>query len=319
MANLPATIFGRLERKSVDLRRHRLSSKPRERGMLLYKKLSGKPTKNWPDEIESRSDANNPKGIPTSSPRLRGTSYLGKTSKQNDNRNAVAAMSRGSCSVPNVFFIPFDFVLAQKQAQLILKTHLTMMLLLIGDVLLHLFEIRLADAKVCVASLPLEVGEIASAFLQPEVGDAFQLLYPFCLRDGTPESREQMHVVFHSPGESGRTIELSRDTAEIRVERVARGFVAQKRTTVFGGEDEMNVNGGKGLWHVERMVSRVLVCQSQRIASIRRRLARRLRPWVGVRKEPQRQRRCGRAQVRGRNARVATALRLGRFLADDPG
>src|SRR5439155_19214967 len=139
-----------------------------KRGIPLYKKLSAKRTRNWPDEIESRSGANNPKGIATSSPRLRGTSYLGKTSKQNDNRNAVAAMSRGSCS-----------------------------------------------------------------------------------------------------------IELFRDTAEIRVERVARGFVAQKRTTVFGGEDEMNVNGGKGMWHVERMVRRVLVCQSQRIASIRRRLARR--------------------------------------------
>src|SRR6266496_2630092 len=88
-----------------------------------------------------------------------------------------------------------------------------------------------------------------------------QLLYPFCLRDGAPESREQMHVVFHSPGEDGRTIELFRDTAEIRVERVARGFVAQKRTTVFGGEDEMNVNGGKGLWHVERMVTRGVVRQ----------------------------------------------------------
>src|SRR6266699_7118749 len=223
--------------------------------------------RNWPDEIESRSGANNPKGIATSSPRLRGTSYLGKTSKQNDNRNAVAAMSRGSCSIPNVFFIPFDFVLAQKHAQLILKTHLAMMLLLIGDVLLHLFEIRLADAKVCVASLPLEVGEIAFTFLQPEVGDAFQLLYPFCLRDGAPESREQMHVVFHSAGEDGRTIELFRDTAEIRVERVARAFVAQKRTTVFGGEDEMNVNGGKRLWHVGRMANRGTVRQCEREAT----------------------------------------------------
>src|SRR5438552_655997 len=79
--------------------------------------------RNWPDEIESRSGANKAKGIATSNPRLRGTSYLGKTSKQNDNRNAVAAMSRGSCSIPNVFFIPLDFVLAQKHAQLILKTH----------------------------------------------------------------------------------------------------------------------------------------------------------------------------------------------------
>ena len=140
---------------------------------------------------------------------------------------------------------PIRFRASAKHAQLILKTHLTMMLLLIGDVLLHLFEIRLAGAKVCVASLPLEVGEIASALLQPEVGDAFQLLYPFCLRDGAPESREQMHVVFDSPGEDRRAIELFGDAAEIRVQRVARGFVAQERPTIFGGEDEMDINGGK--------------------------------------------------------------------------
>ena len=116
--------------------------------------------RNWLDEVETRSGANNPKGIATSSPRLRGTSYLGKTSKQNDNRNAVAAMSRGSCP-----------------------------------------------------------------------------------------------------------IELFRDTAEIRVERVARGFVAQKRATVFGGEDQMNVNGGKGLWHVRRMANRGTVRQREREAT----------------------------------------------------
>jgi len=76
-----------------------------------------------------------------------------------------------------------------------------------------------------------------------------------------------MHVVFHSPGEDGRTIELFRDTAEVRVERVARGFVAQKLTTVFGGEDEMNVNGGKGLWHFRRMANRGAVRQREREAT----------------------------------------------------
>ena len=34
------------------------------------------------------------------------------------------------------------------------------------------------------------------------------------------------------------------------MERVARGYVAQEWPSVFGGENEMNVNGGKGLWHV---------------------------------------------------------------------
>jgi hypothetical protein len=162
-------------------------------------------------------------------------------------------MSRGSCSIPNVFFIPFDFVLAQKHAQLVLKTHLTMMLLLIGDVLLHLFEIRLADTEIRVATLPFEAGVIATAFVQPEVRDAFQFLHPFGLRDGAAEAREQMDMVFHPTDEDGRAIELFENPAEIRVEAVASGFVAQEGATVFGGEDEMNVNGGKRLWHVGSM------------------------------------------------------------------
>src|SRR5437667_4668947 len=153
-------------------------------------------------------------------------------------------------SIPNVFFIPFDFVLAQQGAQLLLKSNLAMMLLLTGDVLLHLFEIRLADTEIRVATLPFEVGVIATAFLQPEVRDAFQFLHPFGLRDGAPEASEQMDMVFHATDEDGRAIELFGNPAEIRVEGVASGFVAQELATVFGGEDEMNVNGGKGLWHV---------------------------------------------------------------------
>src|SRR6266516_115772 len=260
--------------------------------------------RNWPDEIESRSGANNPKGIATSSPRLRGTSYLGKTSKQNDNRNAVAAMSRWSCSVPNVFFIPFDFVLAQKQAQLLLKTHLAMMLLLIGDVLLHLFEIRLADAKVCVASLPLEVGEIASAFLQPEVGDAFQLLYPFCLRDGAPESREQMHVDFHSPGEDGRTIEWFRDRRDTNGAR--RAWVCRAEADdglSWRRRDECKRRKG------------IVACQEDGQSRSRLTIPKDCvdqakvgapTPTLGWRSEG--------ARCAGGSARVATALRLGRFL-----
>jgi hypothetical protein len=58
-----------------------------------------------------------------------------------------------------------------------------------------------------------------------------------------------MHVVFHAADEDGRAIELFGDATEIRMERVARGFVAPERPAVFGGEDQMNLNGGKGLWH----------------------------------------------------------------------
>ena len=120
-----------------------------------------------------------------------------------------------------------------------------MMLLLSGDVFLHLFEIRLAHGEIRVAAVSLEVGVIATTFPQPEVRDALQFLHPFGLRDGASEAREQMDVVFHTADEDGRAIELFGYAAEIRVERVARGFVAEKRPAIFGGEDEMNVNGGK--------------------------------------------------------------------------
>ena len=110
------------------------------------------------------------------------------------------------------------------------------MLFLSGDVLLHLFEVGLAQGEIRVAALPFEVGVIATAFLQPEVRDAFQFLHPFGLREGASEARspreiiaadgggdgrtvisrgEQMDVVFHAADEEGRAIELFGDAAEI--------------------------------------------------------------------------------------------------------
>jgi hypothetical protein len=78
---------------------------------------------------------------------------------------------------------------------------------------------------------------------------------------------EQMDVVFHAADEEGRAIELFGDAAEMRVERVARGLVAQERPAVLGGEDEMNVNGGKRLWHGGRMVNRGGVRQREDCAA----------------------------------------------------
>ena len=95
-----------------------------------------------------------------------------------------------------------------------------------------------------MSAAPFEVGVITTAFLQPEVRDAFQFLHPFGLRDGAPETREQMDMVFHTADEDGRAIELFGNTAEIRVEGIASGFVPQDWATIFGGENEMNVNGG---------------------------------------------------------------------------
>jgi hypothetical protein len=69
------------------------------------------------------------------------------------------------------------------------------------------------------------------------------------------------------------------------------GFVAQERPAVFGGEDEMNVNGGKGLWHDGKMAHYVSAFQSQRDCGLQPKVAEPARlPWVTMRKwiQPQR-------------------------------
>lgn len=261
----------------------------------------------------------NPKGIAASSPRLRGTSYLGSRFRNKFNRNAVAAMSHLARSIPNVFLIPFDFVSFQQRAQLALKTNLAVMLLLSGDVLLHRFEIGLAHGEIRVAALPLEVGVIATAFLQPEVRDAFQFLHPFGLRDGASEARKQMNMIFHAANKNGRAIELFRDATEIRMERVARGFVAQERTAVFGGENQVNVNGGKRLWHVRRMPNRIGVFQSQRDCVLQPRVGRNELPWEIVRGNSQPQRGCGERRATAETGMAATPLGLMPFADGDPG
>ena len=141
-----------------------------------------------------------------------------------------------------------------------------MMLLLASYVLFHLFEIRLAYGKIRVATLPLEIGVIATFLFQPEVRDAFQFLYPFSLRDSASEPREQMDVIFHAADKDGRAIELFGNAAKIGMERVARGLVAQERTAVLGGEDQMNVNGGKRLGHGARLSKLKSVRQRERDA-----------------------------------------------------
>jgi len=58
------------------------------------------------------------------------------------NPNGVASNSFDSDgSIPHIPIIPFDFVLFQQSAQLVLKANLAVMLFLSGYVLLHLFEI----------------------------------------------------------------------------------------------------------------------------------------------------------------------------------
>ena len=58
------------------------------------------------------------------------------------NRWSNSQPQRGCVSVPNISFIPFHSVFAQKRPQLVLERHLPVMLLLAGDAFFNLEKTR---------------------------------------------------------------------------------------------------------------------------------------------------------------------------------
>src|SRR5258707_1637784 len=137
--------------------------------------------------------------------------YVGLTSDETKiNRKAVA-------SIPNVTLIPFNLMLTEKRTQFVLKTHLPLMLLLLGDVLFYLLKVGLDHRKIRVAALPFEIHELATFLLQPKIRDALQLFHPFSLCDRTAKPSKQMHMIFRTAGDDRGTAKLSRDAAKICV------------------------------------------------------------------------------------------------------
>ena len=88
--------------------------------------------------------------------------------------------------------------------QLILKAHLVMVLMLVENVLLHLFKIRGAHGKVRVASLPFEISN-RILFLQPQIRHSLQFFDPLGLRNGSAKAGQEMNMIFHSASDDGCT------------------------------------------------------------------------------------------------------------------
>src|SRR5258705_10320679 len=99
------------------------------------------------------------------------------------------------------------------------------MRLLVRNIVPYPVQLGSAHRKVRIAALPLEIPVGDALLFQPKVRDAFQFLYPFRLRDCAAETREYVHMVFHSPDEDGWAIERLGDTAQVRMQSFARDAV----------------------------------------------------------------------------------------------
>ena len=99
----------------------------------------------------------NREAVAASSPTLP-QATLGKRRMNKPNPDGVEGTGATRfASLPDVPFIPFQVVTLEQRSQLILKTHLAMMVLLVKYILLNNFKIRRAHGEVRIAALPLEI------------------------------------------------------------------------------------------------------------------------------------------------------------------
>src|SRR4051812_29842016 len=125
-------------------------------------------------------------------------------------------------------------MLPQQRPQLVLETHLLMMLFLLGNVTGELRQIRLAHRKCGVTGLPLEIRVIPALLLEPDAGDALDLLCPIRLADRAPLTAQQMDVILDAADSQWCALQLLGRGAEIPVQRITNCEVTREGATLFG-------------------------------------------------------------------------------------
>src|SRR5882672_6755863 len=75
-----------------------------------------------------------------------------------------------------------------------------------------------------------------------------------------------MHVIFHAADQERWAFENFRNGSKLGMEAFTNRLVAKKRPAFLGGENKMNVNGGKRLWHAPEARRRGLLAQEDRCA-----------------------------------------------------
>src|SRR5579872_591549 len=75
----------------------------------------------------------------------------------------------GCGSIPQITLVPLELMLTEQRAQLFLKPYLPMMFLLANNVSPDRIHVGLADRKIRVTALPIEIHVIAALFLGPEI------------------------------------------------------------------------------------------------------------------------------------------------------
>lgn len=105
------------------------------------------------------------------------------------------------------------------------------------------------NRKCAVALLPVKVGKLWILCFDPFGGISLEVADQICDIDSLAQSAEKVHVVLGASDDQRGRVKILADTRQVAVGALAKRLVLEKRSPVFGGKDEVDVDLDKRLRH----------------------------------------------------------------------
>jgi hypothetical protein len=137
-------------------------------------------------------------------------------------------------------------ILIEKRAHLVLETPFDVVRLLRVDVVDQRADIRRADGKQTVSTLPRELGY--PLLFHPYRRSGFHLGYEFRCRSRRRQSDRKMNVVGNSTHSKALTIQFARGSGEIRM-KIRNHVIVDERSPMFRAENDMHQIEAQRLRH----------------------------------------------------------------------
>ena len=143
------------------------------------------------------------------------------------------------CLIPHIRFIIFHAVFFQEHPELILKRPCLVVLLLTVNVGTQRIQIRRADGKTSVASLPRKRREAGRLGFHPFRRGGFQRLHQIRDGDGARKTDGEVNMVGHSANAIRFASGVARDRGQIGVEIWAHVRI-KEWAAFFRAEDDVD-------------------------------------------------------------------------------
>jgi hypothetical protein len=136
--------------------------------------------------------------------------------------------------IPHVPLIDFQSVLFAESPELVLERLLTMMLFLIANVFLESRDVNWTYRESAVSPLPIKLSQMLVFELDPFGRISLQIPEKVLKGNALAESTQNVNVVFHSPDNDGRTLQVVADSAKVGVQPLTKLLVTEIGNPLLG-------------------------------------------------------------------------------------